>query len=110
MLLAEAGCRIALRSSRGVAMDAHPGFREQLRRRLIEGGHSILENGSEAEGAWEIILYGRDITLDTNSFSAWRGVSTRIYDALLDDAYEPNMLTRGVYAAALIALNTAKIE
>jgi hypothetical protein len=31
-------------------------------------------------------------------------------DALLNDAYEQNMLTLGVYAAAVIALNAAKVD
>ena len=111
MLLAEAGCRVTLFPlGRDVAMDAHPGFREQLRRLLLERGHSILEDGIGVEGLWDMIVYGRDTMLGTDSPSAWHGVTTVRPDALLNDAYEPNMLTLGVYAAAVIALNAAKVD
>jgi hypothetical protein len=44
--------------------------------------------------------------MDAGSTAAWRTDASNV-DAWLDDAYEPNMLTLGVYAAASLALEVS---
>jgi 2,4-dienoyl-CoA reductase-like NADH-dependent reductase (Old Yellow Enzyme family) len=106
-LLAAHGCRVTLASpDRDVVVDGHPGFREQIKRRLAETGQTVLLGGETADGPWDLVLHGRDPAMDAGSTAAWRTDASNV-DAWLDDAYEPNMLTLGVYAAASLALEVS---
>ncbi len=112
VVLAEAGYRVALYSERrDIAMDAHPGFREVSRRALAARGAEVAAGvqGGPPEAALAaagLVVLGRDPAIDYDDADGWRAPALGLAaDALIDDAYEPGRMTRGVYGAARLALD-----
>jgi 2,4-dienoyl-CoA reductase-like NADH-dependent reductase (Old Yellow Enzyme family) len=101
IVLAHAGHRVTLRSPGAeIAADAHPGYRDVSVRVLAAAGARIEVNVAEAPSTAGEIVCGKSPGLVYESESSWvidEGAADA--DALLDDAYEPGAMTRGIYAA-----------
>ncbi|MCC5857458.1 MAG: tRNA-dihydrouridine synthase [Ectothiorhodospiraceae bacterium] len=118
-LLRAAGCEVRLRvPARDVALDAHPGYRE-ANRQLLETRRVDLRIARDIDGleAGDIRWADHIVIGDTGKPryedpAAWResavhaGEPTESVraDAVLADAYEPGLMTRGIYDAVDMAL------
>jgi len=110
LILAARGVVVELRSpAHDIAMDAHPGYRELIRRNLERLGAAVV-TGVRVEPPPEsaedtLVVRGRDPRLTPGDDAAWdmpRAPSaTRGW---LDDAYEPGRMTRTVYDAVADAM------
>lgn len=98
---AHAGARVSLHTSgRVIAVDAHPGYREITTRQLQALGGRVTQ---EAVAAADLIVIGHRPGIAEPQATDWeppRGAAT----ALLDDAYEPGLMTSAVYGALALAL------
>lgn len=109
--IASAGCAVRLYvSARQVASDAHPGYREACHRLLLAAGVDLhLEsNGPDASSLeWaRVFVVGHSGTTAVNDANAWCVPSAvadaygkRTADATINDAYEPGIMTQGIYDA-----------
>ena len=107
LILANRGAAVVLASpGRDIALDAHPGYRDVNRRSLEARGVKILLDAPSPPPGGDVLVLGRGSTATSDGDAAWRGPEHDLsrVDAYLDDAYEPNALTRGVYAAFELAL------
>jgi len=107
IVLAHAGHRVTLCSpAAGIAADAHPGFRDVSLRMLAAAGARIEFNVPAVPSTAGVVVYGRAPGLVYESNAAWvTGEEAADADALLDDAYEPGAMTRGIYTAVKLALS-----
>lgn len=116
--MARAGCTVRLFvSARQVASDAHPGYREVCHRLLLaEGVELSLESeGPDAdslEWATAVVVGHTAGTRDSDDTNAWRmppavasAYGTSVADATIKDAYEPGVMTQGVYDAVDLAMS-----
>ncbi len=119
VLLRVAGCEVRLRvPARDVALDAHPGYRETTRK-LLETYQVDLRVARDIAGldAADTRWADRMVIGDTGkpryeNPSAWResavsaeeAMESVCTDAVLADAYEPGLMTRGIYEAVDLAL------
>jgi 2,4-dienoyl-CoA reductase-like NADH-dependent reductase (Old Yellow Enzyme family) len=117
VLLAEGGAEVTLwLPGKGVAMDAHPGFREVTGRALAERGVVVEREVEDVLGkapplSGGLIVVGRTGKAAYEDPAAWSAPALNGGDVLwLDDAYEPGAMARGVYDAvdAAIALGAAE--
>jgi 2,4-dienoyl-CoA reductase-like NADH-dependent reductase (Old Yellow Enzyme family) len=106
IVLAHAGHRVTLYSPAAeIATDAHPGYRDVSRRVLAAAGARIKVNVPEVPSPVGAVVFGRAPGLVHENEAAWViGEGAADADALLDDAYEPGAMTRGIYAAVQLAL------
>lgn len=99
----ERGCVTLYISTKTVAADAHPGYREVDGRRLTSCGvrisHEIPQLTSDA-----IVVVGHTEGADFDNYASWCRPS-EYSDYLIADAYEPGLMTRGIYEAFAIALD-----
>lgn len=110
LILAARGVVVELRSpARDIAVDAHPGYRELIRRNLERLG-AVVVTGVRAAPPPEaadgvVVVSGRDPRLTSEDDAAWEmprlPCATRDW---LDDAYEPGRMTRTVYDAVAHAM------
>jgi len=110
LILAARGVAVELRSpANDIAVDAHPGYRELIRRKLEALGAAVV-TGARADSASEpadgmFIVSGRDPRLTSDDDAAWETPRLpRATRGWLDDAYEPGRMTRTVYDAVAHAL------
>ena len=105
IVLAHAGHRVTLCSPAAeIATDAHPGYRDVSLRMLAAAGARIEFNVPAVPSTDGVVVYGRAPGLVYESNTAWvTGKEAADADALLDDAYEPGAMTRGIYAAVKLA-------
>ena len=108
--LAQQGCAVTLFSpGRGIAVDGHPGYREATRKLFDQLGVKLIIGQLPDEiNASEVWIVGAlektpDISADDAQWSAPN--PTQRVDAWLADAYEPNMLTTGIYDAVKLSLS-----
>jgi 2,4-dienoyl-CoA reductase-like NADH-dependent reductase (Old Yellow Enzyme family) len=108
--LAQQGCAVTLFSpGRGIAVDGHPGYREATRKLFDQLGVKLIIGQLPDEiNAPEVWIVGAlektpDISADDAQWSAPN--PTQRVDAWLADAYEPNMLTTGIYDAVKLSLS-----
>jgi hypothetical protein len=108
--LAKDGYRVELSTPLAdICLDAHPGFRV-LHRRLIEefGGRVLSALAAPEAGAGLTVISGpttrsgRKETLQPDWDYPYAAVGNA--DACIDDAYEPDLMTAGVYAAVELAV------
>jgi len=107
--LAQQGCAVTLYSpGRGIAVDGHPGYREATRKLFDQLGVTLiigqLPDAINASETW--IVGALEKTPDMSADDAqWSTPNAAQHvDAWLDDAYEPNMLTTGIYNAVKMSL------
>jgi len=107
IVLAHAGYQVKLRSPvAGIAVDAHPGFRDVSFRGLNAAGAKVEVGVAEVAAADGVVVFGRKRGLAYESEAAWVAPETTgDADAFIDDAYEPGAMTRGIYAAAALAFS-----
>ena len=107
IVLAHAGNEVTLCSPGAqIAADAHPGYREVSRRVLAASGAKIELNVPAVPSTADAVVYGRALGLGYENSAAWViGKEAADADALLDDAYEPDAMTRGIYAAVKLAFS-----
>lgn len=107
--LAAGGHRVDLSTAKAdICMDAHPGFRALHRRTIAERGAQVLsavEQPQPREGA--TLIAGPDAKPGAHQEpdAEW-SYPYAVFgepDAQIDDAYEPGLMTAGVYAAVRIA-------
>jgi 2,4-dienoyl-CoA reductase-like NADH-dependent reductase (Old Yellow Enzyme family) len=105
IVLAHAEHRVTLCSpAAAIATDAHPGYRDVSLRMLAAAGARIEFNVLAVPSTDGVVVYGRTPGLVYESNTAWiSGKEAADADALLDDAYEPGAMTRGIYAAVKLA-------
>jgi hypothetical protein len=110
LILAARGVAVELRSpAHDIAVDAHPGYRELIRRKL-EGLGATVVTGVHAELPPESaddtqVVRGRDPRLTSDDDAAWEMPPLpRATRGWLDDAYEPGRMTRTVYDAVAHAM------
>jgi 2,4-dienoyl-CoA reductase-like NADH-dependent reductase (Old Yellow Enzyme family) len=111
ILMQSRGCRVRLLvPARDVGLDAHPGYREACRVLLAETGAEVfLESGaeiSEQTMRWaDALVIGHGSIARYDDQSAWTDFTAPGNgDRCLADAYEPGLMTRGIYAAADMVL------
>jgi 2,4-dienoyl-CoA reductase-like NADH-dependent reductase (Old Yellow Enzyme family) len=109
IVLAHAGYQVKLCSpAAGIAVDAHPGFRDVSYRLLNAAGARVDVGVAEvaaADGA-VVLVHGRKRGLAYENEAAWVAAETTgEVDGFLDDAYEPGAMTRGIYAAVELAFS-----
>ena len=106
IILAHRGHQVTLCSPAAeIAADAHPGYRDVSLRVLTAAGARIKVNVPEVPSPVGAVVFGRVPGLRYESEPAWViGEGAADADALLDDAYEPGAMTRGIYAAVQLAL------
>lgn len=107
IVLAHAGYQVKLRSpAAGIAVDAHPGFRDVSYRALNAAGARVEVGVAKAPAADGVVVHGRKHGLAYESEAAWVAAETTgKADAFIDDAYEPGAMTRGIYAAVELAFS-----
>lgn len=108
LFLAARGHPVTLRSpARDIGFDAHPGFRGLNKSMLTRRGARI-----EVEVPLDVLLDGRGFDAlvigrlgptEEADLSGWRSDFGDAGSAEIDDAYEPGVLTRSVYAAVEFA-------
>lgn len=119
VLLCASGCEVRLRiPARDLALDAHPGYREATRQ-LLEGSQVDFRVDPDIDGleAADIGWADRIVIGDTgkpryDDPAVWREPAMGAEapaergrtDAVLADAYEPGLMTRGIYDAVDMAL------
>jgi len=110
LILAARGVAVELRSpAHDIAMDAHPGYRELIRRNLERLGAAVV-TGVRAESTPEsadgmFVVSGRDPRLTSDDDAAWEMPRLqRATRGWLDDAYEPGRMTKTVYDAVAYAM------
>jgi len=105
IVLGEAGHRVKLCSpAAGIAVDAHPGFRDVSYRKLTALGVEIERKAAAPREVSGVLVRGRDGGLTHEDAESW--VLPREAGnvaAFIDDAYEPGAMTRGIYAAVELA-------
>lgn len=91
-----------------IALDAHPGFRA-LDRRLLEAAGGVIDTKRmpDDQALRGRVVRGHPIAapIAYGEAEGWvypYGVEA---DAFIDDAYEPGLMTRAVYAAVVLAKN-----
>lgn len=98
------GARVTLViSGAAIATDAHPGYREITLRKLNEAGATIVGRVGDLPPA-DLFAIGHGPAPSRASPAAW-AIPAGKATAYLDDAYEPGMLTAGVYDAVALALS-----
>ena len=111
LLLATHGKRVTLRCpTRSIALDGHPGYRESTLKAYKQLG-VIVETSfkgeiAQCEGDLVIGEIGPCAAIDTPGAQWTIPFMPARVDHWIDDAYEPNVLTRTVYEAADLALAT----
>ena len=107
MVLAHDGYQVKLCSpAAGIAVDAHPGFRDVSYRMLNAAGAKVEVGIAEVAAADGVVVHGRKRGLVYESEPAWVAADTMDEaDAYIDDAYEPGAMTRGIYAAVELAFS-----
>lgn len=105
--LAQSGARVRLRSpGADIALDAHPGFRA-LNRRVLDAAGALIEVKMPLDQAFgtKRIVSGHPVTtpIAYGADEGWAYPHGRDADAFIDDAYEPGLMTQGVYAAVRLA-------
>lgn len=116
IVLAKAGCRVRLFSAmRDIAVDAHPGYREASRARLLqyEAEVRLCDDGPQSHDLrWaEALVVGHPKEAsyeDEPNWSAPQGAASdesTVTDAIIPDTYEPGLMTRGIYDAVDLALS-----
>lgn len=111
---AEAGLRLAsdgamvtvLSPGADLALDAHPGYRA-INRRLLDEAGAAVRTGTLPEGR---LLEGRVVRghpiaapIAFGEDQGWAYPYGATADAFIDDAYEPGLMTRGIYDAVALA-------
>jgi 2,4-dienoyl-CoA reductase-like NADH-dependent reductase (Old Yellow Enzyme family) len=107
--LAHAGHRVELSTPLAdICLDAHPGFRALHRRLMVElGGRVQCASVAPEPGAGRAMIAGpatrsgRKEVLPSDWAYPYAALGDP--DALIDDAYEPDAMTAGVYAAVELA-------
>jgi len=90
-----------------IASDAHPGYREATKRKLLELGATLVADPEPDEQLLrdaDLMVVGKDPGLPRNAPPVWEtpeGTAT----AFLSDAYEPGAFTTCVYEAVDLAFN-----
>ena len=109
--LAQQGCAVTLYSpGRGIAIDGHPGYREATRKLFDQLGVTLmigqLPDEIHASQTWIVGALEKtpDLSADDAQWSSAPDPAQRA-DAWLSDAYEPNMLTAGIYDAVKLSLS-----
>lgn len=108
--LAKSGHLVELSTSLAdICLDAHPGFRSLHRRLLRELGAGVVSSAAAptARAGWPIVVGpttvpGRRESEPGDWVYPYAGFG--VPHATIDDAYEPGLMTAGVYAAAELAL------
>lgn len=108
--LAQAGHRVELSTPfADICLDAHPGFRALHRRLLEQFGACVRSNRAAPEPvAGQALIAGpatppgRKEIMQSDWVYPYAGLGRA--DASIDDVYEPDLMTTGVYAAAELAL------
>jgi NADPH-dependent 2,4-dienoyl-CoA reductase/sulfur reductase-like enzyme len=110
LILAARGVVVELRSpAYDIAVDAHPGYRELVRRKLERLGAAVI-TGADAEPPPDSagdthVVRGRDPRLTSDDDAAWEIPRTPCATrGWLDDAYEPGRMTKTVYDAVAHAM------
>jgi hypothetical protein len=108
--LGQQGCSVTLYSpGRGIAIDGHPGYREATRKLFDSLGVKLIVGQLPDEihdpETWIVGALEKtpDISAEDAQWSAPNGAQR--VDAWLADAYEPNMLTAGIYDAVKLSLS-----
>jgi 2,4-dienoyl-CoA reductase-like NADH-dependent reductase (Old Yellow Enzyme family) len=109
LLLASRGKRVTLRCpARFIALDGHPGYRESTLKAYQQLGVTVETSFkgeiAQCEGALVIGEIGPAAPIDSPEAQWTIPFPTVRVDQWIDDAYEPNVLTRTVYEAADLAL------
>jgi len=117
--IAHSGCAVRLYSyARDIATDAHPGYREACRRLLAASGVEVFYESTGPDPAalgWaDILIVGHpretagyddpDVWRVPSSVAAACGANEAC--AVIADAYEPGLMTRGIYDAVDLATST----
>lgn len=90
-------------STRAIAMDAHPGYRELTLRQLLACGGSVTQETPDfAPG--DLVVVGHAPNVPYDDPIGWR-LPLEPADRLLSDAYEPGAMTTGIYEAFTAALD-----
>ncbi|MEI6113648.1 MAG: NADH:flavin oxidoreductase [Burkholderiales bacterium] len=111
LLLASHGKRVTLRCpTRFIALDGHPGYRESTLKAYKQLGVTVETSFkgeiAQCEGTLVIGEIGAAAAIDTPEAQWTIPFPPARVDHWIDDAYEPNVLTRTVYEAADLALAT----
>jgi 2,4-dienoyl-CoA reductase-like NADH-dependent reductase (Old Yellow Enzyme family) len=108
--LAKAGHRVELSTPLAdICLDAHPGFRALHRRLIADFGGRVFSSVAAPEtGTGKTLITGpasspgRKDLLQSDWVYPYAALGTA--DASIDDAYEPGLMTAGVYAAVELAV------
>lgn len=109
ILVAKSGAQtILLSPDDNIGMDAHPGYREMAQRTLRELAADIrlgpAAQPADADLGADLVIVGHAAQSDPSSPSNWTA-SNLPAARWLSDAYEPNLMTKGIYEAVDLAIS-----
>ncbi len=104
LLAASRNAKVILHSSTStIAVDAHPGYRELTLRAFLACGGEVIQT-PPALARDDFVVIGHAGSASYDDAGSWL-TPREPADRLLSDAYEPGVMTRGIYEALAVALD-----